>query len=1072
MPQRTLSLLRASALLLAFAAAAPAAASADLVTVDFESGAPLDRPITTEYRDSRFVTFTRGEGFRPYRRLVDPRRARSGTTVADVGSDVCQREVDDAIECELPTPGTTARLTRSASSVVVHAGQFDAGGGQPVTVALRAYRADGREIATGSAVTIDAEDFKTAATVSSAAADIARVDVVFGGRGVLGAAVGIDDLAFEFPDRSLPDVSLSGPTQEITIPQGGSVDVPIAIGRLNGSRGPLDLSATRLTQGVRAQFVPDPVPGAETEATLRLSAAADAPTLPRGGGRTLVVSGDPGGVGAVAPAIRTLGLTARVAAPFTLSSPTAEPARVPTCTATTHPLRLERDLDFRGTVSLSVSGLPSGVRASFDRSEVPAQGGLIQEVALRLEGSAIPAVPTTVTVTATSPGAPLRTLAVDVVRATPTATVATPVNRLLSTPQLLRRGTDVRLTGNGFCPGTVVRVGQAHGEAPTVVEPDGRGLRFTTPRGATSGPIVVVAPDGAAYPADQPATVRSYRNTHGLRFANFPFGHLSFDELIDAFGKDDILLTVDPCPIFSCPVTLPTIDWSAAIVWPVLNEALKRSGGHCFGFSLATQRWLASPITLNAFSAPERFAWSIPRNTNALTDHLDVMHALQGSTEFLVAWLKRSRNLSSNVERIRSALASGNPPSVFLTIGGSGHVVVAHDLVERSDGGVDVHVYDSNTPFLEDEDGSAALHAQREQASVITISPGRDRWQLSARSGGAGALAVLPRNAVPSNPSLPGIGDLGDLGTVAIFASADGAARLEERQAGSDFLPLTERPEDAGSAGVVFPASGERPAVTVRGTRAGSYRQVVASDDAVASLQAPTAKGVRDTTAGLAGGDGLSFAAADGAPQRRVTLQVATSGDGGAPARSARVETGSSGGGRDSVRLAGGRALVLAHAGAPTTASFTLTGSGAGGGPVTFVSGPLRIADGETVTAAPQRWSSLERVRVTVRDRRGATRVRTLRNRARVSARVTIPSLTVKRGVATARVRLSGLPKGTAASGAIVLQGTRGGRALGRRTVTLRRPRNGTRTVRWTLPAKARGRGVRIVASATVVTGG
>ncbi|MDW5598707.1 hypothetical protein VSS74_30375, partial [Conexibacter stalactiti] len=1026
----------------------PAASAADRITVDFESGPALDSPITTEYRESAFVTFARGESYRPYRRTA-PALARSGRTVADIGADVCQTEVDDAIDCEFPIGGTTARLTRSASSATVYAGLFRPTT-QPVTVELRAYRADGRAAATGAPVTITADGFRTAATVTSAAADIARVDVYVDGRGAIGAAVGIDDLTFDYPDGTLPDVALSGPSQEITIPQGGSVDVPIAIGRLNGSRGPLDLSATRLTQGVRAQFVPDPVPGTETEATLRLSAAADAPTLPRGGGRTVVVSGDPGGNGAVAPAIRTLGLTARVAAPFTLSSPTAEPARVPTCTATTHPLRLERDLDFRGTVSLSVSGAPSGVRASFDRSEVPAQGGLIQEVALRLEGSAIPAVPATLTVTATSPGAPTRTLAVNVARATPTASFATPANRLLVTPQLLRRGTDVRLTGNGFCPGTVVRVGQAHDAVPAVVEPDGRGLRFTTPRDATSGKLVIVGPDGVGHYADQEAVVRGYRNTHGLRFANFPFGHLSFDELVDAFGKDDILLTVDPCPIFSCPVTLPTIDWGAAIVWPVLNEALKRSGGHCFGFSLATQRWFASPITLNAFSAPERFAWSIPRTTNALTDHLDVMHALQGSSEFLVAWMKRSRSLSANVERIRRALEAGNPPSVFLTIGSSGHVVVAHDLVDRPDGSVYIHVYDSNTPFLEAENGDRALHATREELSTILVSPKRDRWQLGATSGDADELAMLPRNAVPSNPSLPGVGDLGSLATVAIFASADGAARLDDRPEGSDFLPLTERPQDGGEAGVVFPARGEQPAVTLRGTRAGSYRQVVVGDDAVASVQAPTAKGVRDTTAGLAGGDGLSFAAADGAPRRRLTLNVATSGKG--PSRAARVETGSSGGGSDSVRLADGRVLVIAHEGAPTTASFTLTGAGPGGGPVTFVSGPLRIADGETVTAAPLRWSSLERVRVTVRDRRGATRVRTLRNRARVSARVTIPSLTVKRGVATAKVRLRGLPANATAGGAIVLQATRGGRALGRRTVALRRARNGLRTVRWTLP--------------------
>ena len=68
------------------------------------------------------------------------------------------------------------------------------------------------------------------------------------------------------------------------MPQGGFVDIPITVTRLNGSAGAFTLSASGLPQGVTAQFV---------NSTLRLRAAADAPRTPLDVPRDITITATP-----------------------------------------------------------------------------------------------------------------------------------------------------------------------------------------------------------------------------------------------------------------------------------------------------------------------------------------------------------------------------------------------------------------------------------------------------------------------------------------------------------------------------------------------------------------------------------------------------------------------------------------------------------------------------------------------------------------------------------------------------------------------------------------------------------
>ena len=264
-------------LLLALAGVTPAAAAPGEVTVDFETGPAIGTAITTEYQSSAFVFFQRSDAQRPARRPI----SKAGGIAADIGAGRCAPEGGIGNDCEFPTGGAVGRLTRTASAVSLRAGLFSPVAGA-VTVQLQGLRANGTVAATGTAATISGAAFSTPVSVTSPAPDIAQFRVILGGPGAQGAAVGIDDLTMTYPAGTLPDVSLGVDAAATVIPQGGSVDVPVSVTRLNGSNGPLDMSASSLPLGVSATFIPNPLAGTGAAATLRLTAVPDAPPAAMG----------------------------------------------------------------------------------------------------------------------------------------------------------------------------------------------------------------------------------------------------------------------------------------------------------------------------------------------------------------------------------------------------------------------------------------------------------------------------------------------------------------------------------------------------------------------------------------------------------------------------------------------------------------------------------------------------------------------------------------------------------------------------------------------------------------------
>ena len=185
---------------------------------------------------------------------------------------------------------------------------------------------------------------------------------------------------------------------------------------------------------------------------------------------------------------------------------------------------------------------------------------------------------------------------------------------------------------------------------------------------------------------------------------------------------------------------------------------------------------------------------------------------------------------------------------------------------EAVDGRADVLVHDSNVPFEGGELSNGFLHQDRElRQSVIRID--RSSWELDMGAktwrGGNNTLFAFGREVIGENPTLPDLTGLRNTLSAVLFGSADGAVRSAVED--GDFLPSLDAAATPGAGGVVAGTSH-----TVRGVKAGRYRQAVLRKGTLASVEAPTAEGVEDSVRAVPGG--LAFKGEG--PARAVTLDV------------------------------------------------------------------------------------------------------------------------------------------------------------------------------------------------------
>ncbi len=242
---------------------APTPASAALVVVTFEDLAP-NTVVSGQYQAAYGLTFPGPpDGNLPVARAVDVGIPHSGERVADFS--MCPG-------CEFSTPRTVGRLSTTATAVSTYVGYLGAPSSDSAQITLTAYDAIGNVVGTPSTVTVvQGQPFAQQVSVTAAGPSIAAFKLEAAPPNMT-QQVGFDDLSLTFPDTGQPpDIALEIGTGHV--PAATVIDVPVTIHRLNGSNGPVTLSASGLPAGMSATFLPNPVTGTGSTASMRLTAA-------------------------------------------------------------------------------------------------------------------------------------------------------------------------------------------------------------------------------------------------------------------------------------------------------------------------------------------------------------------------------------------------------------------------------------------------------------------------------------------------------------------------------------------------------------------------------------------------------------------------------------------------------------------------------------------------------------------------------------------------------------------------------------------------------------------------------
>ncbi|HEU4389441.1 MAG TPA: hypothetical protein VFV34_16675, partial [Blastocatellia bacterium] len=153
-----------------------------------------------------------------------------------------------------------------------------------------------------------------------------------------------------------PDFSLSASPASLTVNQGASGTSTVSVTRLNGFTSSVAFSATGLPTGVTASFNPTSTTGTSTVVTLSASSTATA------GPATVMITGTGGGL------TRTVSIALTINAPIPNFSLAANPATVSVAQGgtATSAISITRVNGFTSSVTLSATGLPSGVTAGFN----------------------------------------------------------------------------------------------------------------------------------------------------------------------------------------------------------------------------------------------------------------------------------------------------------------------------------------------------------------------------------------------------------------------------------------------------------------------------------------------------------------------------------------------------------------------------------------------------------------------------------------------------------------------------------------------------------------------------------
>ena len=191
---------------------------------------------------------------------------------------------------------------------------------------------------------------------------VAFIAIAFG----LGCGGGGDGGTTNPPPPPAGGFTLTGASGGISVARSASQTVSITIARTGSFTDAVSLAVSGLPAGVTGTFSPTPIPAGQTTSTLTLSASASAST----GTVTVTVTGSASGVTSQTTAFQLTVTSAPVqTGPFAMSISATSYLVYPSNQTFTSPIiTLVRNAGFTGSVSFSITGLPSTLFVGFTPS--------------------------------------------------------------------------------------------------------------------------------------------------------------------------------------------------------------------------------------------------------------------------------------------------------------------------------------------------------------------------------------------------------------------------------------------------------------------------------------------------------------------------------------------------------------------------------------------------------------------------------------------------------------------------------------------------------------------------------
>jgi hypothetical protein len=327
--------------------------------------------------------------------------------------------------------------------------------------------------------------------------------------------------------------------------------------------------------------------------------------------------------------------------------------------------------------------------------------------------------------------------------------------------------------------------------SPSSISLDGTVMHVNVPRYAVDGPVVVVEPDGTGLKLAAGFHINNYRNTFGFSFQNgFPYT-VTWDNVKNEFGADQVdIYGPHPQAVPYPPFVIA--EWGdlgvptplALEAWAIMKKTLDNDGT-CFGMALTSilmnefhPDWINATNGLPPGVLPTVFNLQM---NDALGTMIEQNHIAQDSAEVISYFLDwQAENLNQNFnsldiyKKVNDALQAGDHPIISIQAGAQ-HSVVAYDLEPgpHNDGGFYIDVYDPNRPFNGPYDPTESTditnHRLIEQASRIYIDPANG-WSFTmagssskgmagllgnGHGGGYGTLEVIPASLVANGVTFP-----------------------------------------------------------------------------------------------------------------------------------------------------------------------------------------------------------------------------------------------------------------------------------------------------------------------------